>query len=238
MSRYRISEVAERTGFSAPTLRYYEAIGLVAPPERTESGYRHYDDHAVDLFRFIARSKRLGLSLEEIAGLVELWNAEECAPVQQRLRDLLLAKQRAAAEQVTGLERFSRELARVAERLGLPAAPGACSDACGCGAEDSPVQPAAAVACALDVADVPGRLAEWQHLAEHVVAQLDTDQGIRVRFDNNVSAADIAELAAKEQECCSFFTFTLHLASEGVTLDIAAPDDTRGLVGMLFAQDR
>jgi MerR family copper efflux transcriptional regulator len=92
MTSYLISEVADRTGFSAPTLRYYEDIGLVAPVERTASGYRRYDERAIDRLRFIARSKRLGLSLEEITGLVELFDLDECAPVQERLRALLVAK--------------------------------------------------------------------------------------------------------------------------------------------------
>ncbi len=235
---YRISEVAERTGFSPPTLRYYEEIGLVAPPERTESGYRRYDDEAIDLFRFIARSKRLGLSLEEIAGLVELWDAEECAPVQERLRDLLDARRRAAAEQIVELENFSRELARVADRLGLPASPGACNDACACLTEDDPSGQTTAMpmACTLDVSELPGRLAEWRHLAEHIVDRAETDQGIRVRFDHSASAADVADLAAKEQGCCSFFTFTMRIAADGTTLDITAPADARELVKTLFDQ--
>ena len=108
MSGYRISEVAERTGFSAPTLRYYEEIGLVRRPERTTAGYRLYDDRAIDRLRFIARSKRLGLTLDEITGLVELWDAEECAPVQERLRDLLVAKQHAATAHIRELDGFVR----------------------------------------------------------------------------------------------------------------------------------
>ena len=44
MSTYTIGETAERSGFSASALRYYEGIGLVDPPARTASGYRLYDD--------------------------------------------------------------------------------------------------------------------------------------------------------------------------------------------------
>jgi hypothetical protein len=44
MSRYTIGEVAERSGFPATALRYYEGIGLVAPTGRTAAGYRLYDD--------------------------------------------------------------------------------------------------------------------------------------------------------------------------------------------------
>jgi hypothetical protein len=51
--RYRIAEVADRTGFSTPTLRYYEEIGLLPPAERTAAGYRLYDDRAIDRLRFV-----------------------------------------------------------------------------------------------------------------------------------------------------------------------------------------
>ena len=71
--RYRIAEVADRTGFSTPTLRYYEEIGLLPPAERTPAGYRVYDDRAVARLRFVARAKQLGCSLEEIADLADAW---------------------------------------------------------------------------------------------------------------------------------------------------------------------
>src|SRR5439155_1568024 len=128
---------------------------------------------------------------------------DECAPVQERLRDLLVAKRRAAAEQIAELDSFSRELARVADRLGLPASPGPCNDACACLTEDhrdhSGQMTEMPIACTLDVTEMPGRLAQWRHLAEHVVERADTDDGLRVRFDNRVSAAGVADLAAKEQ---------------------------------------
>lgn len=65
----RIKEVAERTGFSAPTLRYYEEIGLLPAPTRTAAGYRTYDEATVERLAFIARAKWLGCSLDEIADL-------------------------------------------------------------------------------------------------------------------------------------------------------------------------
>src|SRR5438445_8516219 len=47
MSTYTVGEVADRSGFSTSSLRYYEGIGLVAPATRTESGYRVYDDQTL-----------------------------------------------------------------------------------------------------------------------------------------------------------------------------------------------
>jgi hypothetical protein len=90
------------------------------------------------------------------------------------------------------------------------------------------------ISCTLEAADMPDRLARWRRLAAHVVERTDTDDGVRVRFDNRVSAGEVADLAAAEQGCCSFFAFTLHIAADGTTLDVGAPAEARGLVDMLL----
>ena len=48
MTTYRISDAARRTGLPTSTLRYYERIGLLPAPERTDSGYRAYEERALD----------------------------------------------------------------------------------------------------------------------------------------------------------------------------------------------
>ena len=55
----KISELAERTGVSASTVRYYERTGLVPPPARTPSGYRSYDEDAEARLLFVTRAKRM-----------------------------------------------------------------------------------------------------------------------------------------------------------------------------------
>ena len=57
---YRIKEVSERSGFSAPTLRYYEEIGILPEPKRTPAGYRSYDDSTLARLSFIARASSSG----------------------------------------------------------------------------------------------------------------------------------------------------------------------------------
>lgn len=59
VSVYTIGEAADRTGFSASTLRYYEGIGLAAPSARTDAGYRLYDDDGLARLAFVARAKQL-----------------------------------------------------------------------------------------------------------------------------------------------------------------------------------
>ena len=57
-----ISDVAELTGLSTYTLRYYERRRLLAPPVRRPSGQRTYPETAVDLLRCIKGAQRLGFT--------------------------------------------------------------------------------------------------------------------------------------------------------------------------------
>jgi MerR family copper efflux transcriptional regulator len=55
------------------TIHYYERLGLVKPAEREGTGYRYYDEVAVKRLEKIAALKRLGLSLDEIAAVIDLY---------------------------------------------------------------------------------------------------------------------------------------------------------------------
>jgi len=68
----KIGEAAATSGCHLETIRYYERIGLISPPNRTSSGYRAYSQSDVDRLRFISRGRELGFSLEEIRSLLRL----------------------------------------------------------------------------------------------------------------------------------------------------------------------
>lgn len=68
--QYRIGELAERCGVNKETIRYYERLGLILEPNRTEKGYRMYSLQAVDRLNFIKRMQQLGFSLNEIDKLL------------------------------------------------------------------------------------------------------------------------------------------------------------------------
>lgn len=68
----KIGELANRVGVNIQTVRYYERRGLLPEPERTESGYREYDEHDIHRMEFILRAKDLGFTLTEIRELMEL----------------------------------------------------------------------------------------------------------------------------------------------------------------------
>ncbi len=68
----QIGEVAERTGVTQRTLRFYEEKGLLKPPTRMEGGFRLYSEDDVRRVEQIKRlQKLLGLSLAEIKEMVE-----------------------------------------------------------------------------------------------------------------------------------------------------------------------
>lgn len=70
-----IGALAERTGFPAKTIRYYESIGLLPAPKRSDGGYRLYGPGDESRLGFIAKAKQLGLSLGEIGDILTLHDA-------------------------------------------------------------------------------------------------------------------------------------------------------------------
>lgn len=68
----RIGELAQRTGTTAKTVRYYEEIGLLPEPDRDANDYRDYSEDAVDRVAFIRDAQATGLTLTEIASILDL----------------------------------------------------------------------------------------------------------------------------------------------------------------------
>ena len=68
----RISQLAEQTGLSAHTLRFYEKHGLLQASERSDAGYRLYDDGDLRKAQFIRTARNTGFSLEDIAALLTI----------------------------------------------------------------------------------------------------------------------------------------------------------------------
>ena len=80
-----ISQVAELTGISTRTLQYYDEIGLLKPTELTKSGYRLYDDEAMQKLQQILFFKELGFKLKEIKELLQKRSEERRVGKECRL---------------------------------------------------------------------------------------------------------------------------------------------------------
>jgi DNA-binding transcriptional MerR regulator len=248
-----INELARESGIPSSALRYYERVGLLTPVGRSAGGYRVYDDRSVERLAFIARAKRLGLSLDEISDLVSLWDEGPCAPVQSRLHALVDDKVERLDAQIDELTKFRVQLAHVQRSLASTEPADRCGPGCGCDSEipdarDVTVslgraaarQPtatvsAAPIACTLPEADWHERLRDWQAMFDLVEERRATPGGVALRFPGDADTlSSLARVAALEVACCSFFSFVLTLDANGAWLSVVAPPEARALVVELF----
>ncbi len=121
----RIGELAEQTGISTKTARYYESIGLLPEPDRTPSGYRDYDETAIDRVRFVRDAQATGLTLSEISSVLEIKDAGSTSC--QHTRELLDRHLTDLDEQIERLQTARKELAAMAHRAAT-LDPSGCTD--------------------------------------------------------------------------------------------------------------
>ncbi|MGI8710806.1 MAG: hypothetical protein ACR2LA_07445 [Acidimicrobiales bacterium] len=99
-----------------------------------------------------------------------------------------------------------------------------------------PAQPP--IACSLSAEGMDVRLAEWRVLLTAVTERAELEGGLRLMFEPSVPAADVARLAAAEQECCPFFSFAVTIDSRGTALEVTAPAEAADLVAEAFGGPR
>ncbi len=86
-----IGELAGELQLNPKTIRYYEEVGLLPEPRRSESGYRLYSPYEIERLRLVKRAKLLGLSLVEIKEIVEYAIDRRCDVMEDRLLSLVEA---------------------------------------------------------------------------------------------------------------------------------------------------
>jgi len=104
----RIGELAKAAGAKVETVRYYEGVGLLGAPARSEANYRIYGQAQLDRLSFIRRARALGFSLDEVRQLLHLADDRDrsCAAVDTLAR----AHREAVDRKIADLQALRREL--------------------------------------------------------------------------------------------------------------------------------
>jgi DNA-binding transcriptional MerR regulator len=107
-----IGDLAERTGVKVETIRYYEQVKLLPPPERSTGNQRRYGRHHLERLAFIKHGRDLGFSVESIRTLLKLSDRPEL-PCDEAHRTAVshLAEVRGKIAKLKSLE---KELERIA----------------------------------------------------------------------------------------------------------------------------
>ena len=121
----RIGELAERAGTTTKALRFYEQAGLLPAPCRTSSGYRDYEDAALDRLRFVKRAQAAGLTLAEVAEVIAA--REQTGPPCGHVAALLDARAADLDARIADLHALRQEVQRLRDRAAT-LDPAACGD--------------------------------------------------------------------------------------------------------------
>jgi len=109
---FTIGEAAARSGVSADTIRYYERIGVLPKPPRTDAGYRRYTDAHLARLAFVRNAARFGFPLKELAGFLKAREKGQppCRSVRAAGERLLTDMDRQIEEMLRAREDMRRTL--------------------------------------------------------------------------------------------------------------------------------
>ena len=107
----RSGKLAELAGVSADTLRHYERLGLLPPPQRSAGGYRLYAPSALDRVRMIRRALAIGFSLKELGRILRVreQGGAPCREVRSMAGEKLTELEQ-RIEEMTALQRLLKRL--------------------------------------------------------------------------------------------------------------------------------
>jgi DNA-binding transcriptional MerR regulator len=104
----KIGRVAQETGLSIDTIRFYEKLGLLKRSPRTEGGFRMFGLGDIETLKFVRKAQELGFSLKEIRELLML--RLDQVPACSHVRELLDRKLAAVRQKVAELQNLERSL--------------------------------------------------------------------------------------------------------------------------------
>ena len=109
---YSIGDLSRRTGVKVPTIRYYEQMGLIDVPERSEGNQRRFGRAELERLAFIRHARDLGLTIDAIRQLIELSGHADrpCADADRIAKEQLAS----VRERIARLQKLEKELERIA----------------------------------------------------------------------------------------------------------------------------
>jgi len=121
----QIGELSRSLGITTRTLRLYEQLGLIEPPQRTEGGIRYYTKEDIRRIKFVLKVKELGLSLKQMQELAEIYRQTKMPDrIMPRLIEILDAHTSAIHRRIGKLSSLARDIAeyrkRIVEFYGVP----------------------------------------------------------------------------------------------------------------------
>lgn len=108
LQEYSIGQLSRLADVKVPTIRYYEQIGLLEEPYRTQGGQRRYFSDALDRLRMIAHARALGFSIDSIREFIRLAGHPE-APCED-LDQITMHHLNDVTQRIQKLERLKAEL--------------------------------------------------------------------------------------------------------------------------------
>lgn len=126
----KIGQVAQQTGLSIDTIRFYEKQGLLKRSPRTEGGFRLFGTSDVETLQFIRKAQELGFSLNVIRELLIL--RADHVPACSHVKELLEQKLKAVEQKIAELQSLERSLKRALQKCKreLKAAPSGHEECC------------------------------------------------------------------------------------------------------------
>jgi len=116
--RQQIGELARALGVTTRTLRLYEQLGLIDPPQRTEGGIRFYTREDIRRIKFVLKVKELGLSLKQMQELAEIYRQTQMPDrIMPRLIEILDAHTDAIHRKIGKLSSLARDIAEYRKQI-------------------------------------------------------------------------------------------------------------------------
>jgi hypothetical protein len=209
--------------------------------------------------RFVAGAEQLGISGDDLVGLVAVFDTGDCPATQSRMAGLVGAG--LPARTVDGLAEVAL-LKAAAQRLAAPATGGGCDESCACvtaGPAETPARtpprmpprmplvrsalPRADgstdsdLVCTLDGGPdaMRDRIGDWRAVIARATGREPADGGVTLVYDHDPAVAvELARLSVAEFACCSFFSFTVTVAPEGMRFTVQAPAEAATVVTAIF----